>query len=388
MKYINVLNNNTKDILVIVKNKLMSTDTVLPILIELKEKYNISSIVVVNDKLAHEGINKNVVIRDAINYVGVELYTGVNSSSKIARKLSKIGFLFFLLFKLIKGVKVLHFGIFNVFPFSVIGKVFNENLYFLQSSSFEHSYERFNEIIGRNPSTVTPISRNIVAFNDGMRHLEAVNENHKIFIFGSTRTRESWRSYINERSDNYFYQYHDGVDTSNGCIVFILAYFGELNLMRMPYESLTILLKNTIDVLDEVRGDLPVFLKPHVFTDLSIVDKAIYGLNDFHVTYLHPSVLASKAKVFICNTYSTTMADAKSLGVKTVEYSDYKKEAIELSGGRSTGHEYIDEFINNDKDEFKKVIKSILSINSPSNNHTIFKKENTDADELLARLAE
>ena len=75
-----------KEILVIVKNKLKSIDTSLPILIELKEKYNISSIVVVNDKLAHKGINENVVIRDAINYVGRELYTDTNSTNKISRK--------------------------------------------------------------------------------------------------------------------------------------------------------------------------------------------------------------------------------------------------------------------------------------------------------------
>ena len=77
-----------KEILVIVKNKLKSIDTSLPILIELKEKYNISSIVVVNDKLAHKGINENVVIRDAINYVGRELYTDTNSTNKISRKIT------------------------------------------------------------------------------------------------------------------------------------------------------------------------------------------------------------------------------------------------------------------------------------------------------------
>ena len=41
-----------KNIVVIVKNKLISIDTVMPILIELKEKYRISSIVVVSDELA------------------------------------------------------------------------------------------------------------------------------------------------------------------------------------------------------------------------------------------------------------------------------------------------------------------------------------------------
>ena len=183
-----------KEILVIVKNKLMSTDTVLPILIELKEKYNISSVVVVNDSLAHKGINENVVIFDAVNYVGKELYTEINSPSKILRKLSKIKFLLFLLFKLTKGVKVLHFGIFNVFPFSIIGKIFRKNLYFLQGDSFKHSYTKFNKIVGKNPSIVTPISKNLVAFNDGMKQLNVVVDDQKVFMFGSTRVRKSWIS--------------------------------------------------------------------------------------------------------------------------------------------------------------------------------------------------
>jgi len=388
MKYINLLNTNNKEILVIVKNKLMSTDTVLPILIELKNRFDISSIVVVNDKLAHEGINKNVVIRDAIKYAGIELYTGVDSSSKIIRKLSKVGFFLFVLYKLLRGVKIIHFGIFNVFPFTIIGRIFGEKLYYLQSSSFTHSYEKFNKIIGRSPSIETPISRNIVAFNSGMRHLAATNKNHKIYMFGSTRTRSSWKNYIDKRSNNYFNKYHSNVDMSKGCIVFILAYFGELNLQRLPNESLTILLEKTIKVLEEVRGDLPVFLKPHVFTDLDIVEKSLNGRDGFYLTYLHPSVLASKAKVFICNTYSTTMADAHSLGVKTVEYSDYNDEAIKLSKGKSSGYEHIDEFINNDQRKFKEKIKSILSSNSPNKVNVYSNKEGADAEDLLIKLSE
>ena len=85
-----------REILVIVKNKLMSTDTVLPILIELKERYGVSSTVIVNDGLAHKGINENVVIRDAINYVGREVYTGTKYSSKFIRKIVKLKYLFFV----------------------------------------------------------------------------------------------------------------------------------------------------------------------------------------------------------------------------------------------------------------------------------------------------
>ncbi len=378
----------TKEILVIVKNKLMSISSVLPILIELKERYNISFIVVVNDKLAHKGINENIVIRDAINYVGVELYTEPNSSNKILRKLLKIKLFFFLLLKIMKGTKVLHFGIFNVFPFSVIGGLFGKNLYFFQSSSFKHSFEIFDTLAKRTPSIATPIGRNIVAFNDAFRYLNVVRESQRVFMFGSTRTRVAWKNYINQRSDDYFNKYHSDVDLSNGCIVMMLGCFKGIPHMRLPDDSLIMLFKNTIEVLDNVRGELPILLKPHVFTDMNIVNKAIHGRNGFYKTYLHQSVLASKAKVFICNSYSSTMADAKSLGVKTVEYSDYNNDILKLSKGQSMGYEYVDNFINNDKGEFEKLIKSILFADAPSKNRPIADDIKTDADKLLTILAE
>ena len=79
--------SKNKEIVVFVKNKLMSIDTVIPILVEIKEKFNISSVIVVFDELAHKGIKENVVINDAINYVGRELYASRGSKNKITRKI-------------------------------------------------------------------------------------------------------------------------------------------------------------------------------------------------------------------------------------------------------------------------------------------------------------
>jgi hypothetical protein len=377
----------SKDIIVIVKDKLMSVDTVIPILIELKENYGISSTVMVDGELAHRGINENIVLRDAIDYVGLELFFGSSSPYRFLRKLNKIKWLIFITWKLIIGTKILHFGIFTVFPFSFIGKFFLKNLYFLQSDSFKHSYSKFDEVVNKNPCTISPIGNNIVAFNNGMRHLKILNDSQKVFMFGATRVRKSWINYIGKRSEYYVQKYHNNVDFSKGCIILILSYFGRMPAQRIPNDSISIVFKKTIEVLNKEKGDLPVLLKPHVFTDLDIVNKEIYDKDDFHITYLHPTVLASKAKVFICNTYSTTMADAYSLGVRTVEYSDYSSDVLQISGGKSLGYEYIDKFINNDKNKFKKNIKSILSTKSFGINSRIIKDVNTDAEKLLTNLS-
>jgi hypothetical protein len=63
--------------------------------------------------------------------------------------------------------------------------------------------------------------------------------------------------------------------------------------------------------------------------------------------------------MFICNTYSNTLADAYSLGVTTIEYTDYKKYILARTKNRSFGYQFVDYFINNNKVLLKKVLKDI-----------------------------
>ena len=382
----------SKEIIVIVKNKLMSTDTVIPILVELKEKYDISSLIIVNDEVANKGINDNIVLRDAITFVGKKIYTGHSSSNKIVNKMTKIIWFVFLFYRLSIGTKVLHFGIFDCRPYSFLAKIFSYNLYFLQSDSFKHSYEKFDRLVGQNPVVNIPNSKNIVAFNDGMSHIGVLTNNHKLFMFGGTRTRYSWLNYIKKRSDNYFSDYHGDIDLSNGCVVLILSYFGFLPSKRNA-DSMEVLFKKTVEVLSGLCGNVPVLLKPHVFTDLEVVHKIIGEKKGFYITYLHPTVLATKAKVFICNSYSTTMADAKSMGVTTLEYSDYNLKVLEMSKGKSVGDEYIDNFINNDQRKFHDILHNILD--APYSSFLVREKAildgsdvDNDSERLLTQLSQ
>ena len=59
-------------------NKLISTDSIVPILLELYLEYGIVSRVVTFDQKTFDGINKNVVIRDSINEFGKLVYIKKN----------------------------------------------------------------------------------------------------------------------------------------------------------------------------------------------------------------------------------------------------------------------------------------------------------------------
>jgi hypothetical protein len=376
-----------QNIIVIVKNKLITIDTVLPVLIEMKEKYGIDSTIVVNDELAHKGIKENVVIRDAVNYVGKEIYVGDISENKIIRKSVKIGWLVVLLFKMFFGVKILHFGTLEVFPYSILNKLFRRNIFLLQSSSYSYYGGDFNSLLERSSPIVKPISGNVVLFNDNISAFSLMDYDHNVYNFGGTRIRKSWFDYVNARSDFYFSLYHNNVDTSRGCIVLILAFFGKMEKINDPYDGYRILFKKTIGALQSIKGDIPVLLKPHVFTDMNIVNNEIQDKNGFYITYLHPSVLATRAKFFVCNLYSTTMADAKSFGVKTIEYSDYRKDLLELLNGNSIG-EHIDIFINNDQIKFESEMRKILKYAGLTHCDGAVKKENhAESNEFLDALA-
>ena len=95
-------------------------------------------------------------------------------------------------------------------------------------------------------------------------------------------------------------KYHPDIDIGTGPIVFIL---GAIDSYKKKYK----LFHLTIQALSRIKGDIPILLKPHAYTEMETVYKAIEGLNSFHITYLHPSVLATNARVFISNNFSNTL---------------------------------------------------------------------------------
>jgi hypothetical protein len=361
----------------------MSIDTVLPILIELKEKLNVSSLVIVNDELAYKGINENVVIKEALNYVGTVRYVGFKYRFNIATKILKLLFLADVIVRIIFGSKVIHFGLLDTVKVKRFSGLFKKNIFLFQSDSYKHSYSDYDDVVNHKPILNVPIGNNIVAFSDNMPELELIDEHKALYKLLPSRISCTWRRYVKSKSSEYFERFHSNIDFSNGCIVVILSFFGEMSEMRLK-NSAEILYKNTIEALDRVSHNIPVLIKPHVFTDMNIVYKYIKNKKKYSITYLHPSMLCTKSSLFICNTYSTTMADARSMGVTTIEYSDYSKEILLSTCNKSIGYEYIDHFVNNNQLEFEKKVENILSDNSKTINKC---KENNDWNKLILSLS-
>ena len=342
-----------RKIVVFVKNKLITLDTVIPLLLELKVKHNISSEIVVFDSLAHEAINNNVVLSDLVTYVGKELFITKGENRKFLRRIYVLSSLVRLIFGFFMGDKIIHFGILNDWKFKFVSLLFNTNIYQMQGTAFDFNYPDVMAIV-RDLTLPTYTGKNIIICTEDVKRTDFRNwaNKNKIYKFIEPRTRISWVEYINSKSDYYFNKYHDSIDTSNGVIVFILATIDLLEYKKRLFHS-------TINILSNSGISIPILLKPHAYTEMDTVYKAIKGNDLFHVTYLHPSVLATKSRVFISNNFSNTFADAHSFGVETVEYACYKPEVLKITNDKSVEEKFVDYFIHDNEEDFSSVMSGI-----------------------------
>ena len=368
-------------IIVFVKNKLISLDTVLPILLEMKVKHNVRSEIIVSDKLANDAIQKNIVLKDVINYVGCMRFITKGSKVRVFRYINALVPLVNITIGILKGDKIIHFGHLDAWPLKIFSLLFGKNIYRMQGTAFNFNYPK---IVQKRRNSPYPIlyGQNVIICSENIENTRfKYADEKKIYKIGETRTRESWVEYIDSKSDYYFNKYHGNIDISNGFIVFILG--------GIDRDFTYNLFLSTIKVLNLANKSIPVLIKPHAYTNINNLKKAIVSLDLFHITYLHPSLLASKARVFIANGFSNTLADAHAYGVKTIQFSNFTPDPIEYAGYSpeelkirskvSIEPKYVDYFINNDSDKLLKIMREVLDQKYIKSNF----KGNINSDEEL-----
>jgi hypothetical protein len=187
-------------------------------------------------------------------------------------------------------------------------------------------------------------------------------ENKKVYFFGATRMRRVWLEHSYNNAEFYFKKYHPLVNFNDGYIVIILYTFGQVVWFE-DLDTAEILLKETLSAIHAVHPGKAILIKPHVVTPMKTLRDIIKtsSCKNIEITNLHPSVLSRFSDVFICNCYSNTLADASSLGVPTIEYTEYKKELLLRTNNKSINHEFVDYFINHDKKYLEEVLSKVLS---------------------------
>lgn len=120
---------------------------------------------------------------------------------------------------------------------------------------------------------------------------------------------------------------------------------------------------NTLRGLAKYQEHFRLVLKPHAETkveDIEAVCREV-GLTNWTISYRHPMVLASRAEFVVSYYYSNTFLDAFYLGKPVVEFNQRRTEMVEARGGRSSALEYCDFFTHKDQEKFEADIARLVS---------------------------
>jgi hypothetical protein len=363
---------------VFVNNKLISCDTIMPLVMEVAERCggNAPIRLLTLDPDTYDAIQSNIVLRDAIAKVGTLELIGRRSRGSLLdyliHRVRSAKLLGGLVISALSGRAVfIHFRQLLDPPLQFLSRINRAGTYFCESDSWGENdlMVAISEISGpRVRREQGPSSGALVGFQPTWAWLSHPSTaSLPRYVFGPTRNRKLWLDYIRGRADADFAKAfrEANIAESQSIISIMLGYFGPMSFLRNG-DSVLVRLRETLDILEEVAADVPVFLKPHVITDMNILREELGRRPNLRaiVTNLHPCMLATRSRAFIANYYSTTLADAFSLGVPTIEFSDYSARALEITNGRSMRPEYVSHFAQ-DMGAAREAIRKVMSAPKP-----------------------
>ena len=305
-----------RNIYVFLKNKIISLDIIIPFCLEVNKQCNIKFIFVVRDLDTYKSIvNNNIVLRDAMNSIGKIIHLSKNRYKlQLVSKIFTLIYMFYVVFRInIKKDYLIHFGLFNVKPFSLFCSLLDKKHVILSSTSsygiddnVKHNFLCAGMLIGYSNSWLC------------LKHDSAVNV-PKI-ILKKSRNLPSWINFIKERSDMYInLELEKNMLSSNRIIVFPI---GKLNLDITMRHSRSFI--KTLNKLAQYSKKYPIFIKPAIYTNLDYVKKLINDAEDdikinYIFTKLHPAVLASRAIASVFVNKATIINEMHNLQVPVIQ---------------------------------------------------------------------
>ena len=363
-------------IFVFLSNKLITLDTILPLLLEFKERApDLRFEFICFEPSTEAAIRQNTVLYDVLKSLGRLRMLGRNKKGPlhtIAHRFSILGPMARIaLWLLHPRTRLLHFKALNSWPLRLLAWMAPQRTIFAQGSAvgFAEVEKRVSEAMKpRNYVRIPPAGKHIVMFSEHWPWLDGYDlADRAIYRLAPPFTLHSWVCYVQKNKDHYLDQALEaaGFEPGSEFGVAILNWLGPSPLFRIP-EDTPKLLGETLEVLREACPELPIMIKPHPATrprELAILNELLkrFSQSKLVVTHLHPMVLAMRARFVIGNNYSTTFSTFKYCGVPSIEYSDYAEAILKETSGGSMRPEIVTYFINRDKAELQHVLKRCAS---------------------------
>lgn len=382
-------------IFVFLNNKLISCDTITPLLLELSEKHPNARIVLYCFGDRTLGIiRRNVVLWNALQQVGqLRSFAGRSKIKAVRRAVGLLTLALIAVRALLGDVTFIHFKALNWWPLKLLFLVNRKRTFLFQSSSIgvSEAEKRIGQITAlRIPSRVLPAAGTMVGFSETWPAFhDGRTANVPKLVVTPPFRRPAWRAYLLANADRYLGPL--GLGQRSPFAVFILSSMDRFNLLVDP-DAFPVLFEETLEILAQEAPDLPIIVKPHPATLPNILDlqrKIIERSPKKHVIVadLHPLLLAARARFFIGNTFSSTFASAHLCGVPTIEYTHYSADGLEASGGGSMRADLVTNFINRNPDELRRRIRKVLAAPADARAWSDGTDDDSSYEDLLEMLA-
>lgn len=394
-------------LIVFLNNKLISCDTVVPLTYELAQKYPGTTVEFhCFDKRTYDQIKENVVLFEALSSIGtLKLFTDhkrvtrhQNPAQRIFFKLrAAYNLLRLIILSTTRRARIVHFKALNDWPLKIL-YLLNRNRTFLfeATTAGVTDVERASDsqIQERNYTEELPAAAALVSFSGQWPILDDPRiEDLPRFILFPPYKNPCWQEYLQQRANTFLSQSGIGEDATT--ITYILSSMDNVGVLDAATDFLE-LFEETLTILRDTLPEVAIAIKRHPATKPEFVaaqDDAVARVGHAHVhfTNVHPMVLARISTCFIANAYSTTFDAAHFCGRKTIEYTRYPKEILQITDGNSTRPDLTDVFIQQNPEILHTALTDIYDTRNAAPIRT---REDPDIedrqqryDDLLARLA-
>ncbi len=369
-----------KRLYIFLNNKLISCDTIVPLVKEICDKQpNFEANFITFEERTRQAIVENVVLFDAIRTIGQLHMLGRarhTSLSGLLQRIRMVPWLFGLIIEAARGQALfLHFKELNFWPLRILPALFPYQTMLAEPTAIGyHPLEKHvsEMMFARRYPKVSPAGQHLIQFSD---HWAVPKDprtlGRAVYRLPPPFARKHWQEYLAERGAEYLLdaiEKHEQIaeKAENGVIAYMLSWMGPNNLIRDP-NGLPVLFDETLGILEETCPNIPVFVKPHPSCSGNSQEYAsIQSICDRHpsltiiLSQLHPIVLCLKAKIFIANAYTTTFSMPKYLGIPVIEYSSYRDDILKETNFGSCRPDMVDYFINRNPDQLRALMTTLV----------------------------
>jgi len=386
-----LLRRRKKNIYIFLNNKIISLDTIVPLILEVKKRNNLIKINFITfDFTTHQFIKKNKLLYKVVNEIGNMVCLGREKNSNYFTKnfLSKyhykrlniiihilkiLPYFIKLIYNLIFfNVIFIHFRALNTFPLNLLYYLNSNNTVLFSADSSGYSYKAYNadiaiheKVIDTNiTSALTPKGKKVVSFSNYWPLLKHPSlKTSKKYIIKSSHSRKYWIDYLKNNFENMFKE-DNNIDIKNNYCLLLLGHIGtEVSGAKfLKYKnSWTTIIEDILDIIHEEWPDLTILVKPHIITDMTLLNNILSKRKNTKtvITYLHPALVSVKSKFSIASYYTTAFQSIHDIGGITIEYTDQKEIYRKKLNYQSKRPEFTSYFFNDNEEGFRSLLRDI-----------------------------